>query len=158
MNDLRQIVVDRLEQLRQDIVANIEQKGITASGRTQRSLQVQVYSGGVRLIAQAGERAPIPTLEVGRPGGRVPRNFTDIIVEWSKDKGLAWGDDKRRRKIAGAVAWGKIRREGTNRHKRHEDVYSTLVTKAAEDLQEQVVKSVKEMIFGYVTQTINTNL
>lgn len=146
MNDLRQIVADRLEQLRQDIVANIEQKSITASGRTQRSLQVQVYSDGVRLIAQAGERAPIPTLEVGRPGGRVPRNFTDIIVEWSKDKGLAWGDDKRRRKIAGAVAWGKIRREGTRRHKQHEDVYSTLVTKAAEDIRGIVTAKIREMI------------
>lgn len=143
---LTERVVERLERLRADIVAQVEQKGITASGRTQRSLTVETYASGVRLVARAGERAPIPTLEIGRGGGRVPKNFTDIIAEWSKEKGLAWGDDKQRRKIAGAVAWGKIRKEGTNRHKRHEDVYSTLVKQAAEDLQNMIMIIMKEQI------------
>lgn len=146
MEQVTEIVYNRLERLRNDIVATIQSKGITASGRTQRSFAVEIYQGGVRLIAQAGERAPIPTLEIGRPGGRVPRNFTDIIVAWSKDKGLAWGDDKQRRRIAGAVAWGKIRKEGTNRHKQPVDVYSTLVQDAVRELNGLIMAAVKQQI------------
>lgn len=156
-DELIRVVTDRLEQLRADIVSQIEAKKITASGRTQRSLRVERYSEGVRLIAGEGQRAPIPTLEIGRPGGKVPLNFTDIIVQWSKDKGLQWGSDRERRRIAGAVAWGKIARVGTDRHKHHEDVYSTLVQDAAQDLQTQVAESVKQFIMSYITQTIKPN-
>lgn len=148
------VVTDRLEQLRADIVAQIEAKKITASGRTQRSLRVERYSEGVRLIAGEGNRAPIPTLEIGRPGGKVPLNFTDIIVQWSKDKGLQWGDDRQRRRIAGAVAWGKIARVGTDRHKHHEDVYSTLVEQTASDIN----NSLRGYILARISEQIKSNV
>ncbi len=144
--DLTRVITDRLERLRADIVAEITNKRITASGRTQNSLQVEQYNGGVRLVANAGNRAPIPTLEIGRPGGKVPRNFTDIIVEWSRAKGLAWGNDIQRRRIAGAVAWGKIRRVGTDRHLRPENVYSTLVQEAVQDLRGYIMTSIDKQI------------
>lgn len=144
--DLTRVITDRLERLRADIVAGITNKRITASGRTQNSLQVEQYNGGVRLVANAGNRAPIPTLEIGRPGGKVPRNFTDIIVEWSRAKGLAWGNDIQRRRIAGAVAWGKIRRVGTDRHLRPENVYSTLVQEAVQDLRGYIMTSIDKQI------------
>lgn len=148
MIDLQKIVTDRLNRLQADIVAAIESNGITASGRTQQSLQVVQYEGGVKLIAAAGNRAPIPTLEIGRPAGAVPKNFTDIIVQWSKDKGLQWGDDKQRRKIAGAVAWGKIRPFGTDRHAHNVDVYSTLTSEAANDIRLKVLATIKEEIYN----------
>lgn len=144
--ELNRIVTERLERLRADIVSAIENKGIKASGRTQDSLRVVPYDGGVMLIAGAGERAPIPTLEIGRAGGRVPKNFTDIIVEWSRDKGLDWGDDKQRRRIAGAVAWGKIAKVGTDRHAQNVDVYSTLVEQAAADVSGYIMTTVTEQI------------
>lgn len=144
--ELQRIVTERLERLRADIVSAIESKGIKASGRTQDSLRVFPYDSGVMLIAGAGERAPIPTLEIGRPAGAVPKNFTQIIFDWSVDKGLAWGDDKERKKIAGAVAWGKIRKKGTNRHTNPQDVYSTLVQQAAEDVSGYIMTTLTDQI------------
>ena len=99
----------------------------------------------------AGDRAPMDTLEIGRPGGAVPRNFTDIIEQWSKDKGLNWGSDKQRRKIAGAVAWGKIRRFGTDRNTNPVDVYSTAMEKA----KEQIAKVVLVPFQAEIKNTIN---
>lgn len=155
MNDELYISVEqRLEQLRADIVSSIESHRITASGRTQRSLKVVVYDGGVKLIAEAGERAPIDSLEVGRPPGNVPggfrmtkkgvrdvsKTFKAILLRWAADKGIdmTWG---------GATMLGRrIANEGTRRYSTHEDVYSTLVKQAAEDIKGLVIPKVRQMI------------
>lgn len=155
MNDELYISVEqRLEQLRADIVSSIESHRITASGRTQRSLKVVVYNGGVKLIAEAGERAPIDSLEVGRPPGNVPggfrmtkngvrdvsNTFKAILLRWAADKGIdmTWG---------GATMLGRrIANEGTRRYSTHEDVYSTLVKQAAEDIKGLVIPKVRQMI------------
>lgn len=153
--DLTQRVTERLEQLRQEIVGNIESKGITASGRTQRSLTVEQYDGGVRLVAKAGNRAPIDTLEIGRPAGNVPggfrttkkgvrdvsNTFKAILVQWAKDKGISdfgWG--------AATMLGRRIAAEGTLRNKRHEDVYSTAVEQAAKDIQAMFLTQIQEQI------------
>ena len=149
---LQEDILRILNQTRDEIRANMASKGINASGRTSDSLQVIRDDKGMRLVFAAGERAPMETLEIGRPGGKVPYNFTDIIVQWSLDKGLNWGDDKARRKIAGAVAWGKIRPFGTNRHENHEDVYSTPVHKAVA----QLGNDIRAAIFAEI-QTAKTN-
>lgn len=139
---LQEDILKVLMQTRDEIRANMASKGINASGRTSESLTAAPYPGGVKLYFAAGDRAPMETLEIGRPGGAVPYNFTDIIYQWSLDKGLNWGDDKARRKIAGAVAWGKIRPFGTNRHKDPVDVYSTPVEKARKVLSKVVVQHI----------------
>ena len=153
--NLTQRVTERLEQLRQEIVGNIESKGITASGRTQRSLTVEQYDGGVRLVAKAGNRAPIDTLEIGRPAGNVPggfrttkkgvrdvsNTFKAILVQWAKDKGISdfgWG--------AATMLGRRIAAEGTLRNKRHEDVYSSAVEKAAKDIQAMFLTQIQEQI------------
>lgn len=153
--DLISRVTERLEQLRQEIVGSIESKGITASGRTQRSLTVEQYDGGVRLVAKAGNRAPINTLEIGRPAGNVPggfrttkkgvrdvsNTFKAILVQWAKDKGISdfgWG--------AATMLGRRIAAEGTLRNKRHEDVYSSAVEQAAKDIQAMFLTKIQEQI------------
>lgn len=153
--DLISRVTERLEKLRQEIVGNIESKGITASGRTQRSLTVEQYDGGVRLVAKAGNRAPMDTLEIGRPAGNVPggfrttkkgvrdvsNTFKAILVQWAKDKGISdfgWG--------AATMLGRRIAAEGTLRNKRHEDVYSTAVEQAAKDIQAMFLTQIQEQI------------
>ena len=138
---LEQDILRILTQTRDEIRANMSAKGINASGRTSASLTAEPYAKGVRLYFKAGDVAPMQTLEIGRPGGPVPYNMTDIIVQWSRDKGLNWGDEKQRRKIAGAVAWGKIRRIGTDRHANPVDVYSTPVAKARKEIAAIAVKN-----------------
>ena len=142
-------IFQRLEQLRAEIVANIQAKGITASGRTQRSLEVVKYDKGVKLIANAGDRAPLETLEVGREGGKVPRGFTDILVQWSHDKGLAFNTERERRTFAYLLG-RKIARSGTERHFFHENVYTTPVDKAVEDIKRLIIAGVNETIKSYL--------
>lgn len=149
--NLQESILTILAQTRNEILANMSAKNINASGRTANSLKAEAYEGGVRLYFAAGDRAPMDTLEIGRPGGAVPRNFTDIIEQWSKDKGLNWGSDKQRRKIAGAVAWGKIRRFGTDRNTNPVDVYSTAMEKA----KEQIAKVVLVPFQAEIKNTIN---
>ena len=155
MLNIEQIVTERLERLRDEIVSNIEARGITASGRTQRSLAVEVYDGGVRLVAKAGNRAPMETLEIGRPGGNVPggirttkkgvrdvsNTFKAILVQWAKDKGIAdfgWG--------AATVLGRRIAADGTRRYHQHEDVYSSAVKQAAKDIQAMFLTELKQQI------------
>ena len=155
MLNIEQIVTERLERLRDEIVSNIEARGITASGRTQRSLAVEVYDGGVRLVAKAGNRAPMETLEIGRPGGNVPggirttkkgvrdvsNTFKAILVQWAKDKGIAdfgWG--------AATVLGRRIAADGTRRYHQHEDVYSSAVKQAAKDIQAMFLTELQQQI------------
>lgn len=148
-------VIERLEALKNEIISNIESKGITASGRTQRSLKVVPYDGGVMLVSEAGEHAPMETLEIGRPAGNVPggfrttkkgvrdvsNTFKGILMQWAKDKGISgfgWGH--------ATMLGRRIAEAGTLRHKKHEDVYSTAVGKAARDLRQMLSVTVKEQI------------
>lgn len=148
-------IAARLEQLQQAIVDNIEQKGITASGRTQHSLTVEVYAGGVRLTAKAGARAPFNTLEIGRSAGNVPggfrttkkgvrdvsNTFKAILVQWARDKGIGdfgWA--------AATMLGRRIAAEGTLRNRQHENVYSDAVEKAAKDIQRIFLTTIQEQI------------
>lgn len=126
-------VVGILERAKMVIQANMAEKGINASGRTSQSLRVETYADGVRLVIGGKDTAPLATLEVGRDGGKVPRGFTDIIDQWSRDKGLTFGSERERRTFAYLTA-RKIAREGTERHKDNIDVYSTIVETAAREL------------------------
>jgi hypothetical protein len=106
-----------------------------------------VYDGGVRLVARAGERASLDTLEIGRPAGKVPSGFTAILEQWSRDKGIMMSDKDRR---TFAYFLGKrIQREGTRRNAQHEDIYSSAV--------EEAVKKIEKTILSRVTEIIKTN-
>lgn len=153
MNALKRKIYDILDRARADICANMDAQGITASGRTKESLQVEEYEGGVRLVQRSEVGgAPIQTTEVGRRPGKVPANFTDIIVQWSIDKGLQFQTDRERRKFAGAVAWGKIRQDGYGRPSssawgnKSATIYSPVVESVADEIKSAIFASVKEII------------
>lgn len=145
MNSLFDRVAERLERLRADIVAAIEREGETASGRTQRSLMVVQDEKGVRLVAAAGERAPLNTLEIGRKGGKVPKGFYLILRQWSIDKGLTFASDRERNTFAYLLG-RRIAREGTLRDAQHVDIYSSLTEQAAREISGMLGASVKEQI------------
>lgn len=143
---ISEMVVAKLQQAQSEIVANIENKGIRASGRTQSSLQV-VRDGDSRilLISRAGEHAPFPTLERGRKGGKVPFNLEDILQQWARDKGISFASEKDERRFAVALKW-KIAKSGTRRHYNNEDVYSSV----AERTKEEIINAANEIVAGIV--------
>lgn len=140
-------VTELLEDAKQRIQDNLATKGINASGRTSRSFRVERYDGGVRLVmgGTADRTAPLSTLEVGRPGGNVPggfrvtkagtvdvsNTFKAILVRWAKEKGIAdfgWG--------AATMLGRRIADRGTNRHRNHDDVYTSVVMQTAEEVKD----------------------
>ena len=169
--DIKDQIIDVLTQTRDEIRANMQAKKINASGRTSASLRVEADSKSVRLIGgrdgtheigggiYASDTAPIPTLEVGREGGKVPRGFYYIIREWSKEKGLSFASESERNTFSFFVA-RKIAREGTRRHLLPEDVYSTPVEKAKAEIgrvaNENMRAMIRQAIGGIKVSTIAT--
>lgn len=87
--EIRQILREELEALRDRIAKNMEGADLIVSGRTRDSMQVEVNGNGGVLT---GRRA-FATLETGsRPWSkqpkRVPKFFADIIGEWIDQRGL----------------------------------------------------------------------
>lgn len=147
MAQLTEEIMQELEALKERIRQNMDTAGENASHQTEQSFAVDVYDGGVRLVARAGERAPLDTLEIGRPAGKVPRGFTAILEQWSRDKQIHMSDKDRR---TFAYFLGKrIQKEGTRRNTKHEDIYSSAV--------EEAVKKIEEKILARVTEIIKTN-
>ena len=138
-------IVDILEKAKVEIQSNLEQKGINASGRTSASFHVETYPNGARLVMGGEKTAPLQTLEVGRPGGNVPKGFTAILEQWSRDKGIPFNTDRERRTFAYFLG-KRIKEEGTLRNKAHVDVYSSVVTKAAEQIKKDIVVSMTAFI------------
>lgn len=155
--DLKGQITDALTQTRDEIRANMEAKRINASGRTSASLRVEEYPLGVRLVGgsdrthtippgvNASDTAPIPTLEVGRAGGKVPQGFYYIIREWTKEKGLSFANESKRNTFSFFVS-RKISREGTKRNVMPVDVYSTPVEKAKQKVFNIVYNNTREAI------------
>lgn len=148
--DLRGSIASLLEVTRQKVQTSMDNAGVNASGRTRDSIRVDIYDNGVRLIGGGlPNTAPIPTLEVGRVGGKVPSGFTDILEQWSRDKGLDFESDAERRTFAYFLG-RKIAREGTLRNKSPKDVYSTIVTDAVPEIRRAVEDIVKEQILPII--------
>lgn len=81
---VQRIVQEELITLRAEITANIRKAGEWASGKTAASMQVTATDRGGTLT---GRRA-FYALELGRRGGKVPRDFHHIIYDWMQAKGV----------------------------------------------------------------------
>jgi len=156
-------IIKILNETRDQIRANMAAKKVNASGRTSDSIRVEPYPGGVRLIGgtdgvhkiedyppilgtlDASDTAPIPTLEVGRVGGKVPRGFYYIIREWSREKGLNFSSESERGTFAYFVAQ-KIARQGTKRSTTHVDIYGTPVEETKEKINQLLRDSVSHTL------------
>lgn len=167
---LEQDIIRVLTQAKDEIQANMASKRINASGRTSRGFRVEVYNGGIRLVLAHDETAqveckprgfgsvtvgtaPLSTLEIGRPGGGVPRGFYYMIKQWTRDKGLNFASESERQTFS-YLAARKIIKEGTRRNTHHEDVYSTPLQKAQAELQ----KDIRTYITGAVYEAAQTNI
>lgn len=152
--DVKKKVVEILEDAKVEIQENMIKEGINASGATSKSLAVTVNGNFVRLANE--NKNPFETTEEGRPSGKVPEKFTDIIFQWHKDKGLNWGDEEEAKKIAGAVAWGKIRNLGYGRPSgtifgsEKKDIYTPVIGKVRKKLEVDLKNEIELKIKNYL--------
>ena len=150
---IEQKITEVLERLRDDIANDLDQKGITASGRTRDGLKVIRYSGGIKLVSTSGN--PLSTTEIGRPAGKIPFGFKDILFQWSKYKGIPFENDKERTRFAGAVAFGKIKKVGFGRPSgkqgtifgsKDPTVYSDKIPNTVTEIKEALKLEIKQII------------
>ena len=115
--EIKGILNEELESLRQRIVENHIQAGQRASGRTIKSLHVVVDDDHGILFG----RKAFGVLETGRGPGKVPKGFYKIIRQWMIDKGIQVEKPK---SFAYLVA-RKIAEKGTRLYRtgKHEDIY-----------------------------------
>ena len=146
MPTLEEQILSRLNDAKDAIVSNIQSKGITASGRTQKAIKVKQEGSSFLLYKESGNNAPMQTLEIGREGGAVPKGFQEIILQWMKDKGISSGNEPKDRSMAFLIS-RKIEREGTQRFKTPDNtVYSPIVNQVAKDIKNIIVDSVVKTI------------
>lgn len=139
MAEIRSLIVGELNKAADDIRANMSNKGVNASGRTAASLRVEdkgkslvLVIGGDRSVY--GRTAPLETLEVGRPGGNVPMWFKSIIHQWTIDKGMTFESESHRWAVSTIIA-RNIEESGTERHRHHIDIYTSVVKKTVDGIR-----------------------
>jgi len=138
-------ITDTLERIKKRISENIDSKGLKASGKTAESMRIEERADGGTLYG----RAYFNSLEDGRPAGKVPYSFTDIIKQWILDKGLQFRiipyktnrahkysvKDRSLNAAASAIAY-TIKERGTllYRNGGRDDIYSNVINEETEEL------------------------
>lgn len=153
-----------VEKIREQIIA----KKITATGRTQKSLRYSVDGEkALRIIADAGDRAPISTLQYGREPGKMPpitsikewieaKRITYKSIAYIRQPSINWKpkytpQERGLDSLAWAIA-SKIKKVGTERHKNPDQtVYSPVLKEVIELFTTFIAKKTEQSI---VTQLI----
>lgn len=136
--DIKGILDEELESLRQRIIENHIRAGQKASGKTISSLRVYVNDNQGTLFG----RQAFGVLETGRKPGKVPKGFYQIIQQWVKDKGVQVENPK---SFAYLVA-RKIAREGTELHRQggRADIYSPEIEKTTQEIMNRAFAVFKD--------------
>ena len=146
---ISQILTEELGTLKATIINNIRSTGQWASGKTAASMAVMV-SGSIGELV--GRRA-FGTLETGRRGGRVPRDFAAIIYDWMQAKGIhadpmpyktsrphKYTEQERGDRTMAYFISRTIRREGTRLYREggRDDVYSRAIPTTIERINSRL--------------------
>jgi hypothetical protein len=147
------ILREELEDLRLRIIANMDAAGQTTTGKTARSMKVEITETGGDTYGILTGRQAFATLERGsrpwsRPPKKVPRFFADIIGEWIKNKGLTGKLNK------WAVARTLIY-EGSDLYRTggRDDIYTPEIQKTLDQLGERIIEGYRVL----VTDRLNFN-
>ena len=138
--EIRQILLEELEDLRQRIIENMGRADQIVSGKTRDSLQVNVRElSGVLTGRQA-----FATLENGsrpwsRPPKRTPKWFADLIGEWIDAKGL----DLNQWAVAHTIIHkgSKLYRDGGRA-----DIYSPEIQTAMDRIGDRIVNKYEVLV------------
>lgn len=136
--EVKGILSEELESLKQRIIENHIRARQKASGRTIASLRIDVNDNqGVLFGRQA-----FGVLETGRKPGKVPKGFYQIIQQWVHDKGIQVDNPK---SFSYLVA-RKIAREGTDLYKEggRADIYSPEIEKTIQNIMNRAFTIFKD--------------
>lgn len=153
----RIIIHQELMALKAEIIQNHMAAGQVASGRTMKSLRVEVDENSGRLFG----RSFFGVLETGRRAGRVPRRFYLIILQWMKDKGIQAPPmpyktnrphkytpaERGARSMAAAIAQ-TIHKKGTSLHRKggRNDIYTNQIAITKKNLEERLSRFIIQKV------------
>ena len=153
-------ILEAVQKCRDKISQNIDTQKIKASGRTQASLKAEDRGAHIVLVDSGEGSAPFETLKFGRPAGKVPMGFRDIILQWMADKGIKapampyirkpsenWQpkytpEQRGQMHRAGQIS-GKIRNKGTKRQEQNNNqVYDEPINELLKELADILVEDI----------------
>lgn len=150
----RSVLLDELTRLRDDIARRSSAAGQVASGRTLRSMRVEVSESEGTLFG----RSAFGTLETGRRGGKVPMGFSAIIKQWMYDKGIRvapipyktnrmhkYTEQERGENTFAFFVARKISREGSLLFRKggRGDIYSDIIPETRKRIRERIIGLIK---------------
>lgn len=144
---MKEYILKELELWISQIRTNIDREGANASGNARRSLRVNVDGNKFQIVACDY----FPMLESGYDGKNppAPRNFSTIIEQWTRDKGMTFQDEEERKDVAGRIAYF-IRENGTKLHRQggrtsiYTDVIDAQLGGFKKRLKEQFLTTISE--------------
>lgn len=170
MSSIDEQIKSILDDTKKEIQRRMQEEGENASGRTSLSMRVQKDGTKISLIGGGdssrwgGKTAPIETLQIGRPPGGDYKKLCPIIVRWTVDKNFSINasspkeEDSIRWAISTVIA-KKIVTQGTERHRRHVDIYTTPVSEAADKIRKIVSEDLQTFLREIVAgRTVTTNI
>ena len=150
MDELNAVLSEWGAKVAAAIKSNLDTTGTTASGRTRDSVEVVVENGELFILGRPYFRG----VEEGRGAGKIPYNFTDILHQWMKDKGIAgnFGDTESKQRNAAFVIGQFIKNHGTKLYRDggRTDIYTQTIEDSLPDLFND--------INGFVASTIAKDL
>lgn len=139
-----------LEKLGNKFIEDVKKRSISAgqkvTGRTLASLKVIKINDNHIQIEGFDY---IGTLEVGRKGGKIPYNFKQILIDWAKAKGITFSSDAQRNSWAWFTA-KKIARQGTQRNKNPQDIFTTPLADLTKEVERQASIFYEEKIINSI--------
>lgn len=146
LTDLDEIMAKWAENVVNKIRENLDRTGTTASGRTKESIEYTVENGTLVITGRPFFRG----VETGRPGGKVPYNFTDIIRQWMKDKNIEgqFGNTESERRSAAYLIGQYIKANGTSLYRNggREDIFTNVINEELPELEKEVWLRVSDTI------------
>jgi hypothetical protein len=144
--ELDSILSDWGNRVADRIKSNLDTTGTTASGRTKDSIEVVAIDGELTIYG----RRFFEGVETGRPAGKIPYKFQDIIRQWMDDKGIAdqFGQKEWQKRNAAYLIAQKIKDSGTKLYRDggRTSIYTDVITEMLPELEEKLTIAVKESI------------
>lgn len=147
---IRDVIINRLNILGDEIRQNMAQNNVNASGRTSKAIKVVASDTNISLVIGSGDVAELSSLEKGISPDEGYKQYMagtliPAIYKWSEEKGLSFPSIRERQTFSFFSA-RNIATFGTRRYQENVDIYTTARQKAIADIFTECKKEIKNIL------------
>ena len=150
IDDINNVLAQWCKDVISQIKTNLDTTGTTATGKTKESLVYEVSDGSCVIYG----RPYFKSVENGRPAGKVPYNFKDILYEWASAKGILskFGDTVAKQKSTLWIIGQFIKNNGTKLYRNggRRDIYTNVLESELPELEKKIGFKVEESILSNI--------